>query len=72
MFEENSCLYLFTREVLDRRGNRIGERPMLFEIAREEALDIDEEADFQAWRKDGSAWTASDERGACPRSAARS
>ena len=29
-----------------RRGNRIGERPLLFEIDRERGLDIDEELDF--------------------------
>ncbi len=47
VFEENSCLYLFTRDTLERRGNRIGERPILFEIPRDEAWDIDEEIDFR-------------------------
>lgn len=47
IFEENSCLYLFTRDVLERRHNRIGERPLLFEIERLEAMDIDEELDFK-------------------------
>ena len=47
VFEENSCLYLFTRESLERHGNRIGERPILFELPREEAWDIDEEVDFR-------------------------
>lgn len=47
VFEENSCVYLFTREILERRGNRIGDRPLLFEIPREEAGDIDEEIDWQ-------------------------
>lgn len=47
VFEENSCLYLFSRESLERRGNRIGEHPILFEIPREEAWDIDEEIDFR-------------------------
>lgn len=46
IYEENSCLYLFTREILAGRRNRIGERPYLFEIDRLEALDIDEEVDF--------------------------
>jgi len=46
-YEENSCIYLFTAENLNRRGNRIGESPMMFEIPVEEALDIDEEIDFQ-------------------------
>lgn len=47
VFEENSCIYLFTREGLEQRGNRIGVRPILFEIPREEAWDIDEEIDWQ-------------------------
>jgi CMP-N-acetylneuraminic acid synthetase len=47
IYEENSCLYLFSRESLERHGNRIGERPILFEVPREEALDIDEELDFR-------------------------
>ena len=46
VYEENSCLYLFTRENLLRRHHRIGEKPMLFEINAEEAWDIDEELDF--------------------------
>ncbi len=46
VFEENSCLYLFRRETLVARHNRIGDRPILFEIDRLEAQDIDEEADF--------------------------
>ena len=47
VLEENSCLYLFTRETLEQRGNRIGERPLLFEIEAEEATDIDVELDFR-------------------------
>jgi CMP-N-acetylneuraminic acid synthetase len=47
VFEENSCMYVFTRDVLERRHNRIGERPILFEIERHEAWDIDEELDFE-------------------------
>jgi CMP-N-acetylneuraminic acid synthetase len=46
VFEENSCLYLFSRASIERHGNRIGERPLLFELPREEAWDIDEEFDF--------------------------
>ncbi|MEL6149875.1 MAG: acylneuraminate cytidylyltransferase family protein [Chloroflexota bacterium] len=45
-YEENSNLYIFTRETLVRRHNRIGERPYLFEIDRYEAYDINEEMDF--------------------------
>ncbi len=46
VFEENSCIYLFTRQTLEARRNRVGERPFLFEIDSSEALDIDEELDF--------------------------
>jgi len=46
VFEENSCLYIFTRENLLRRHNRLGERPLMFEMDAAEAWDIDEELDF--------------------------
>jgi CMP-N-acetylneuraminic acid synthetase len=46
VFEENSCIYIFTRENLERRRNRLGERPLMFEIDGTEAWDIDEELDF--------------------------
>jgi CMP-N-acetylneuraminic acid synthetase len=45
-FEENSCLYLFTRENLQRNHNRLGQHPMMFEVDPAEAWDIDEELDF--------------------------
>jgi len=47
VYEENSCLYLFTRENLVKRHHRIGERPLMFEIDSAEAWDIDEELDFE-------------------------
>jgi CMP-N-acetylneuraminic acid synthetase len=46
VYEENSCIYIFTRPTLLARRNRLGERPMLFEIDSAEAWDIDEELDF--------------------------
>ena len=46
VYEENSCLYIFTRENLVKRHHRIGQKPILFEIASDEAWDIDEELDF--------------------------
>ena len=46
VYEENSCLYIFNRETLLRRRNRLGERPLMFEIEAAEAWDIDEELDF--------------------------
>lgn len=47
VFEENSCFYLFTKSRLLQRRNRIGERPLMIQVPRLEAVDIDEEADFQ-------------------------
>jgi len=47
VYEENSCLYIFTRENLLARNNRLGERPLMFEIEAAEAWDIDEELDFE-------------------------
>lgn len=47
IFEENSCIYIFTRQTLAARRNRLGERPFLFEINPNEALDIDEELDLK-------------------------
>jgi CMP-N-acetylneuraminic acid synthetase len=47
IFEENSCLYIFSRRTLEERRNRIGEHPYLFEIDAEEAWDIDDEIDFK-------------------------
>ena len=47
VYEENSCLYLFTRENLARKRHRIGDKPFMFEIGKSEAWDIDEELDFE-------------------------
>ena len=46
VYEENSCLYIFTRENLIKRHHRIGEKPLMFEIDTDQAWDIDEELDF--------------------------
>jgi CMP-N-acetylneuraminic acid synthetase len=46
VYAENSCLYIFTRQTLIERRNRLGERPMMFEIDSAEAWDIDNEMDF--------------------------
>lgn len=46
VYEENSTLYIFSRETLEARKNRIGYRPIMFEVNSEEAIDIDEELDF--------------------------
>ena len=47
MFQENSCLYIFSRATLQASHNRIGQRPMMFEIDPGEAIDIDNETDFR-------------------------
>lgn len=47
VYEENSCIYIFTREILLSRRNRLGERPLMFEVDAAEAWDIDEELDFE-------------------------
>ena len=46
VYEENSCIYIFTRQSLLARRNRLGERPLMFPIDAAEAWDIDEELDF--------------------------
>jgi CMP-N-acetylneuraminic acid synthetase len=48
VFEENSNLYVFSRSSFSRAGQkRIGKTPLMFEMDRLEAVDIDEEADFR-------------------------
>ena len=47
MYEENSCIYIFNRENLIAKRHRISDNPLMFEVPRLEALDIDEESDFQ-------------------------
>ena len=46
VYEENSCLYIFTRENLIVKQHRISDHPAMFEIDADEAWDIDEELDF--------------------------
>lgn len=47
VFEENSCLYIFERGLFEQRRNRLGRRPLMYEIDPQEAWDIDEEWDLQ-------------------------
>lgn len=47
VYEENSNLYLFSRKSFEKCGRRIGENPILFEMSKMEAIDIDDEADFR-------------------------
>ena len=46
VFAENSCMYLFSRESLTGYKNRIGGKPMMAELDKAEAWDIDTEIDF--------------------------
>ncbi|MBQ4514256.1 MAG: acylneuraminate cytidylyltransferase family protein [Anaerolineaceae bacterium] len=46
IYEENSCIYIFSREVLEKNHTRIGDRPLMFPIPAREAQDIDDELEF--------------------------
>jgi CMP-N-acetylneuraminic acid synthetase len=47
IFEENSCFYIFTKNSFKQSGGkRIGLRPLMFEIDKIEAIDIDNIEDF--------------------------
>lgn len=47
LFEENSCLYLFTGESFDKNGRRIGNHPLMYETEPIESIDIDDEFTFR-------------------------
>lgn len=44
---ENSCMYLFSKDTLVKKFNRLGDRPYMFEIPEIEAQDIDVELNFK-------------------------
>ncbi len=47
VYEENSNLYIFSRESFRKSGNRrIGEKPYMFEVPPFESMDIDVQSDF--------------------------
>lgn len=46
IYEENSCIYMFSKEGFMKERNRIGKKPLFFPIDPLEAVDIDEESDF--------------------------
>ena len=55
IYEENSCVYIFSAESFKKAGNnRIGHHPLLYPIAQCESFDIDTEDDFHiaelAWK----------------------
>ena len=45
-YEENGCIYAFTRGSLEAHQCRVGSRPLIFPIDRFEAFEIDREVDF--------------------------
>ena len=47
IYLENSCFYIFTKEVLKQCNNRIGTHPIMVEVDPDEAIDIDVEQDFR-------------------------
>jgi N-acylneuraminate cytidylyltransferase len=47
IFEENSCVYLFSKASFRSSGQRLGRCPMMFPIHPLEAVDIDTLTDFQ-------------------------
>jgi CMP-N-acetylneuraminic acid synthetase len=47
VMEENSCIYIFRRDVFEARRNRIGAHPLVFAMDPAESLDVDTELDWQ-------------------------
>ncbi|MCF7791169.1 MAG: acylneuraminate cytidylyltransferase family protein [Victivallales bacterium] len=47
LYEENSCLYVFTKSSFEKRNRRIGEKPYLYETPKLESIDIDDELTFK-------------------------
>ena len=45
-YEENSCIYVFDKASFAKTNARIGRKPILFEIPKLEAVDIDEKEDW--------------------------
>ena len=46
IFEENSCIYVFSRDTNLKTQNRLGSNPLMFPIDRLESADIDDMEDF--------------------------
>lgn len=47
VYEENSNMYIFTKDSFVKHRSRIGDTPYMFEIPRDESFDIDEMIDFR-------------------------
>ena len=46
IYDENSCIYIFSRKSFLKNKSRIGANPYFFKIDNLESVDIDEEFDF--------------------------
>ncbi|MFA6540144.1 MAG: acylneuraminate cytidylyltransferase family protein [Bacteroidota bacterium] len=46
VYEENSCIYIFSKTSFSKTKNRLGANPMMFSMNPMESVDIDEEEDF--------------------------
>ena len=46
LYEENSCLYIFTKKILEERNHRIGYKPYMYIMNDIESQDIDIPSDF--------------------------
>ena len=46
-YEENSLIYIFSKQSLKTTNSRIGDKPILFETPSEESIDIDNMEDFR-------------------------
>lgn len=47
VYEETSGFYIYTSDVVNRLGRRIGERPYMVEVSETEAVDVDTPEDFE-------------------------
>ena len=47
VYEENSCIYVFTRESFEKKKRRIGLKPLMFPTPPMESVDIDDEFAFR-------------------------
>ncbi len=47
LYEENSCIYIFTKDSFKKTSRRIGTKPYMFVTPRIESIDIDDEVQFK-------------------------
>ena len=47
VFEENSCIYVFSKESFSKKQRRIGLRPLMYPTPKVESIDIDDEFTFR-------------------------